>query len=51
MSNLSGRAKKKVAEARKQTHEHVFHKLTAPSRGLPRIVNQPPLLYHVDQRK
>jgi uncharacterized protein (DUF2252 family) len=47
--DLSGRAKKKIAEARKQTHEHVFHKLTTPSRGLPRIVDQPPLLYHVDQ--
>ena len=45
--DLSGRVKKKIAEARKQTHEHVFHKLTTPSRGLPRIVDQPPLLYHV----
>ena len=47
--DLNGRAKKKIAEAHKQTHEHVFHKLTTPSRGLPRIVDQPPLLYHVDQ--
>jgi len=47
--DLSGRAKKKIAEARKQTHEHVFQKLTTPSRGLPRIVDQPPLLYHVDK--
>ncbi len=47
--NLSGRARKKIAEAHKQTHEHLFHKLTTPSRGLPRIVDQPPLLYHVDQ--
>ena len=47
--DLSGRARKKIAEAHKQTHEHVFHKLTSPSRGLPRIVDQPPLLYHVDQ--
>ena len=47
--DLKGRAKKKIAEAHKQTHEHVFHKLTTPSRGLPRIVDQPPLLYHVDQ--
>ena len=44
--DLGGRVKKKIAEARKQTHEHVFHKLTTPSRGLPRIVDQPPLLYH-----
>ena len=44
--DLGGRIKKKIAEARKSTGEHVFHKLTAPSRGLPRIVDQPPLLYH-----
>jgi uncharacterized protein (DUF2252 family) len=40
------RAKQRVTEARKQNHEHVFHKLTAPIRGQPRIVDQPPLLYH-----
>jgi uncharacterized protein (DUF2252 family) len=49
--DISGRVKKKIAEARKQTHEHVFQKLTAPSKGLPRIVDQPPLLYHVDKRE
>jgi uncharacterized protein (DUF2252 family) len=39
--------KKRVAEARKHTSEQVFHKLTDPSEGgLPRIVDQPPLLYH-----
>jgi hypothetical protein len=43
-----GRAKQRIAEARKSTHEHVFNKITAPSRGLPRIINQPPLLYHLD---
>jgi len=47
--DLSGRLKKKVAEARKQTHEHVFQKLTTPARGLPRIVDQPPLLYHANK--
>ena len=46
--DLGGRIKKKLAEARKQTHEHVFHQLTSPSRGLPRIVDQPPLIYHTD---
>jgi len=46
--DLGGRVKKKIAEARAQTHEHVFQKLTTPSRGLPRIVDQPPLLYHMD---
>jgi len=44
--DLSGRVNKKIAEARKSSHEHVFHKLTAPSKGLPRIVDQPPLIYH-----
>ncbi len=47
--DMSGRVKAKIAEARKQTHEHVFQKLTTPSRGLPRIVDQPPLLYHVNR--
>ncbi len=47
--DLSGRLNKKVAEARNQTHEHVLQKLTTPSKGLPRIVDQPPLLYHVDK--
>jgi uncharacterized protein (DUF2252 family) len=40
------RIRKNVADARKQTHEHVLQKLTRPSRGLPRIIDQPPLLYH-----
>ena len=43
------RLKKKLAEAHKQTHEHVFQKLTTPSRGLPRILDQPPLIYHMDR--
>jgi uncharacterized protein (DUF2252 family) len=46
--DLGARVKKKIAEAREQTHEHVLQKLTTPSRGLPRIVDQPPLLYHMD---
>jgi uncharacterized protein (DUF2252 family) len=49
--DLGERVKKKIAEARKQTHEHVFNKLTTPSRGLPRIVDQPPLLYHIDTKE
>jgi uncharacterized protein (DUF2252 family) len=49
--DLSGRVKKKIAEARKSTNEQVFHKLTSPSRGLPRIVDQPPLLYHIDAKE
>jgi len=49
-ADLSGRVNKRIAEARKQTHEHVSHKLTAPSKGLQRIIDQPPLLYHVDKQ-
>ncbi len=47
---VHGRIKKKIAEARRQTHEHVFNKLTTPSKGLPRIVDQPPLLFHIDDQ-
>ena len=48
-SNLEarGRVGVKIAEARKQTHEHVFHKVTSRGRGLPRLVDQPPLLFHL----
>ena len=42
--------KDKEAEARRATHEHVFNKITATSKGLSRIVDQPPLLYHADKR-
>jgi uncharacterized protein (DUF2252 family) len=45
------RSRQKVAKARKQTQEHILTKLTAPSRGLPRLVNQPPLLYHLDKQE
>jgi uncharacterized protein (DUF2252 family) len=48
---VTGQIKKRMAEARKQTHEHVFQKLSTPARGLPRIVNQPPLIYHADRRQ
>jgi uncharacterized protein (DUF2252 family) len=50
-ADLGERVKKKIAQARKETHEHVFQKLTTPSRGLPRIVDQPPLLYHIDRKE
>jgi uncharacterized protein (DUF2252 family) len=43
---VRSRLGKRIAEARKQTQEHVFHKLTSPGRGLPRIIDQPPLLFH-----
>ena len=45
-AELIGRVEKRIDEAVKGTHEHVFNKLTTPSKGLPRIVDQPPLLYH-----
>jgi uncharacterized protein (DUF2252 family) len=35
-----------IAEAQKQTNEHVFHKLTTLDGGEPRFLDQPPLLYH-----
>jgi uncharacterized protein (DUF2252 family) len=41
---LEGRARK----AAKGTSEVVFHKLTRMANGRPRILDQPPLLYHVD---
>ena len=43
---LMSRVRKKVAEAHEQTQEHVLHKLTSPVRGLPRLIDQPPLLFH-----
>ena len=41
---------KRITEAGKQTQEHVAHKITTPSKGLSRIVDQPPLLYHDDKQ-
>jgi uncharacterized protein (DUF2252 family) len=43
---MIAQVRKRVAEAHEQTHEHVVHKLTSPVRGVPRIVDQPPLLFH-----
>ena len=43
---LIGRVRKRVAEAHEQTQEHVLQKLTSPVRGVPRLVDQPPLLSH-----
>jgi uncharacterized protein (DUF2252 family) len=37
-----------VAKAGHNTSEHVFHKITTIADGKPRIVDQPPLLYHGD---
>lgn len=44
------RIDKKLAEARKQTSERVANKLTDWHDGVPRIIDQPPLLYHVDKK-
>lgn len=41
-----GRVDKKAAEATKRTAENVFNKLTSPVRALPKLIDQPPLLYH-----
>jgi uncharacterized protein (DUF2252 family) len=48
-AELIGRVKKRISEAHERTSESVLQKLTAPSRGLPRIVDQPPLLFHQPQ--
>ena len=49
-AEVLGRLKKRVDEARKATHEHVYNRITTHSgQRLPRILDQPPLLYHVDK--
>ena len=48
-AEMIGRVRKKIVKARRETHEHVFNKLTEPRRGLPRIVDQPPLIFHRGQ--
>lgn len=42
------RVKKIAEQARKNTSESVFRKLTTEVDGLPRIVDQPPLIFHLD---
>ena len=37
-----------VATAHKRTSEAVFHKITRDVRGRPRIMDQPPLIYHLN---
>jgi uncharacterized protein (DUF2252 family) len=39
-----------VEKARGKGHEQVFNKLTEPTKGLPRIVDQPPLIFHPDKK-
>lgn len=38
--------KASIREAQRHTSEHVFHKITTMADGSPRIVDQPPLLFH-----
>jgi uncharacterized protein (DUF2252 family) len=45
------RLNKMVDKARRQTSEHVFHKLTTSVEGHPRILDQPPLIFHTDERE
>jgi uncharacterized protein (DUF2252 family) len=47
-AEINRRIDKKAAEAQKRTNENVANKLIVPSKGLPRIADQPPLIYHVD---
>src|SRR5262245_48522501 len=42
------RLRKSVEQARLNTTEHVFHKITAVADGKPRFTDQPPLLFHPD---
>jgi uncharacterized protein (DUF2252 family) len=37
-----------VTAAQKRTSEAVFHKITRDVKGKPRIMDQPPLMYHLD---
>src|SRR5262249_9969218 len=39
---------KSVEQAKQNTTEHVFHKITDVENGKPRIHDQPPLLFHAD---
>jgi uncharacterized protein (DUF2252 family) len=48
---LSKRVDRVVSKAAKQTSEVVFEKLTEMVDGRPRIIDQPPLLYHTDHEK
>jgi uncharacterized protein (DUF2252 family) len=44
------RMEKNVEKAHDKGHEQVFNKLTEPTKGLPRIVDQPPLIFHADKK-
>jgi len=44
------RLERNVEKAHGKGHEQVFNKLTEPTKGLPRIVDQPPLIFHADKK-
>ena len=50
-SEIALRSKAKAIEGRRETREHIFHKFTKPSSGLPRILDQPPLIYHGSKKE
>jgi len=45
------RLERNVEKAEGKGHEQVFNKLTEPTKGLPRIVDQPPLIFHADKKE
>src|SRR5262249_528250 len=45
---LLKRLRKTIEKAATNTSEHIFHKITRVENGRPRIVDEPPLLYHGD---
>jgi uncharacterized protein (DUF2252 family) len=47
-AKVQKRLRKAVEKATQNTCEHVFHKITTSVHGKPRIVDEPPLLYHAD---
>jgi len=47
---LARSVKRKIAEAHERTHEQVANKLMTSRNGVVRIADQPPLLYHVDEK-
>jgi len=49
-AEVKARVDRKIAEARSRTNESVANKLIVSDKGVARIVDQPPLLYHVDRK-
>jgi uncharacterized protein (DUF2252 family) len=45
---IAGKLNKDLAKAGQNTSEHIYHKITTVAGGNPRIMDQPPLLYHGD---